>query len=362
MRHERKNRVKKVAIYTIQTNNYGNRLQNYAVQEVCNKLGYEAVSLGNSDPTRGLIVLKKFPFLVNAIKTTRNLVRSIIKNDAICKFYKFNQYIKYSTDYISNESYRISNYYAILVGSDQVWNTQFKWISENAFLPFYHPKKISFAASFGVDHIEKSDKIAACLNDFSALSVREEAGREIIKELTGKNAAVIVDPTLLLSQQEWRKIERKPKGAEKGYILTYFLSSMNEKAKNLLEKEKGNYRIYNLLDKNDLIAGKAGPSEFLWLFDNADLILTDSFHASVFSFLFDKPFVVFDRNWSEGNMNSRLVTLLSKLGLERKYAGSGMSNDIWEHDYAQSYKRLETEQKKALNFLKAALEAEQGEI
>ena len=186
------------------------------------------------------------------------------------------------------------------------------------------------------------------MNDFSALSVREEAGREIIKELTGKNATVIVDPTLLLSQEEWRKIERKPKGAEKGYILTYFLSSMNEKAKKLLEKEKGNYRIYNLLDKNDLIAGKAGPSEFLWLFDNADLILTDSFHASVFSFLFDKPFVVFDRNWSEGNMNSRLVTLLSKLGLERKYAESGMSNDIWEHDYAQSYKQLETEQKKGL--------------
>lgn len=107
MRHERKNRVKKVAIYTIQTNNYGNRLQNYAVQEVCNKLGYEAVSLGNSDPTRGLIVLKKFPFLVNAIKTTRNLVRSIIKNDAICKFYKFNQYIKYSTDY--DKIYAIPN-------------------------------------------------------------------------------------------------------------------------------------------------------------------------------------------------------------------------------------------------------------
>ena len=91
MWYERKNRVKKVAIYTIQTNNYGNRLQNYAVQEVCNKLGYEAVSLGNSDPTRGLIVLKKFPFLVNAIKKTRNLMCSLIKNDAACKFYKFNQ-------------------------------------------------------------------------------------------------------------------------------------------------------------------------------------------------------------------------------------------------------------------------------
>ena len=350
--------MKKVAIYTIQTNNYGNRLQNYAVQKICNNLGYEAISLGNSDPTKGLLVLKKFPAFINIIKKIRNLIRSIIKNDAVSKFHKFNQYIKYSTDYISNESYRIGDYYAILVGSDQVWNTQFKWISENAFLPFYHSKKISFAASFGVDHIEKNDRIVKCLNDFSALSVREDAGRDIIKEFTGKNAAVIVDPTLLLSKKEWREIEKKPKGAEKGYILTYFLSPINDKAKCLLEKEKGKRHIYNLLDNNDLIAGKAGPSEFLWLFDNADLILTDSFHASVFSFLFDKPFIVYDRNWSEGNMNSRLVTLLSKLGLERKYVGSGMANDVWEHDYEKSYKRLEIEQKKALSFLKEALEAE----
>lgn len=100
----------------------------------------------------------------------------------------------------------------------------------------------------------------------------------------------------------------------------------------------------------------AGPSEFLWLFDHADLILTDSFHACVFSFLFNKPFVVYDRNWNERNMNSRLETLLSKFSLERKYANSGIENDIWEHDYEEGYKQLEIEREKAIGFLKKALE------
>ena len=174
--------------------------------------------------------------------------------------------------------------------------------------------------------------------------------------MTGRDATVLVDPTMLLTKDEWRKVSKKPRGAKEGYILTYFLSPKCDEAKTKLEEIKEDKEVYELLNPNDKIAGTAGPSEFLWLFEHADLILTDSFHACVFSFLFNKPFIVYDRNWNEGNMNSRLETLLSKFSLERKYANSGLPNDIWEHDYTEGYKQLEIERKKAIDFLKKALE------
>lgn len=85
------------------------------------------------------------------------------------------------------------------------------------------------------------------------------------------------------------------------------------------------------------------------------MILTDSFHACVFSFLFNKPFNVYDRNWKEGNMNSRLETFLSKFHLERKYANSRLENNIWEHEYSEGYAILEEERNNAIDFLKKAL-------
>ena len=273
-------------------------------------------------------------------------------------FFSFNEKnIDFSFDYIGRDNYRLQEEYnTLIVGSDQIWNTTFKWLSINAFLPFKHPKKIAFSASFGVDSIPYDQTIADCLNDFKALSVREEAGAKIIKDLTGRDATVLVDPTMLLTKDEWRKVSKKPRGAKEGYILTYFLSPKCDEAKTKLEEIKEDKEVYELLNPNDKIAGTAGPSEFLWLFEHADLILTDSFHACVFSFLFNKPFIVYDRNWNEGNMNSRLETLLSKFSLERKYANSGLPNDIWEHDYTEGYKQLEIERKKAIDFLKKALE------
>lgn len=191
----------------------------------------------------------------------------------------------------------------------------------------------------------------------SKISVREEAGAKIIKDLTGRDATVLVDPTMLLTKEEWRNVSKKPKGAkEGGYILTYFLSPKCDAAKERLEEIRDGREVYELLNEKDKVVGTVGPSEFLWLFDHADMIITDSFHACVFSFLFNKPFLVYDRNWNEGNMNSRLETLLSKFHLERKYINSALKNDVWEHDYTEGYKQLEIEREKAINFLKEALE------
>lgn len=347
----------KVGIYTIQSFNYGNRLQNFATQECIKSIDLNPASIKTKKINKSKVIYNKIKWAI----------RNSIKKDKFSNFFNFDSNIKFSDLFIAKNEFSdniYSNFDAFIVGSDQVWNTTFDFVSVNSFLPFPHPNKIAFSASFGVDSIPYDQKIVDCLKDFKVLSVREEAGAKIIKELTGRDATVLVDPTMLLTVEEWRKVEKIPRGIKEskktekpkeGYILTYFLSPKCEEAKKRLEEIKGNREVYELLNPEDKVAGTAGPSEFLWLFDHADLILTDSFHACVFSFLFNKPFVVFDRQYEGESMNSRLETLLSKFRLERKYASSGLENDIWEHDYEEGYKQLEVEREKAMNFLKEAL-------
>lgn len=355
--------MKKIAIFTIQSMNYGNRLQNYASSFILKNLGYDVCTLRTKSPEEIIeeVLSRKPKFkvikcFIPMLKRISQKFKFIIKRDRSHFFEEFDKKISMSKDYIGYNDYSVGKYDAIIVGSDQIWNTTFDFISNNCFLPFDHPCKVAFSASFGIENIPYNQEIVDCLKDFIEISVREEAGAKIVKNLADREATVLVDPTMLLTQDEWRKVAKKPKGAKNGYILTYFLSPKCEQANEKLEKIKNGREVYELLNSYDKVAGTAGPAEFLWLFDNADLILTDSFHACVFSFLFNKPFIVYDRNWKEGNMNSRLETLLTKFSLERKYANSDLENDIWEHEYAEGYKQLNIEREKAINFLKKALE------
>ena len=337
--------------------NYGNRLQNYATQRFFRNHNYIIENI--VDESYYTLVVKgiKKRIKSNLIYIYRRGINHWLMQKKMEKnFLSFNKMIIYSgieTKTISDLKEYESNIF--VVGSDQVWNPQFG-MSEITLLKDLHcEKKVSFSSSFGVDDIPYNETIAQCINDFDAISVRETAGARIIKELTGRDSTVLVDPTMLLTNEEWRAVSKKPKRVKDGYILTYFLSPMCEHAKENLDKISAGRKVYELLNPEDKVVGAAGPSEFLWLFDHADIILTDSFHACVFSFLFNKPFIVYDRNWGAGNMNSRIETLLSKFHLERKYANSGLDNDIWEHDYTEGYKQLEIEREKAIKFLKEAL-------
>ena len=162
---------------------------------------------------------------------------------------------------------------------------------------------------------------------------------------------------MMLEAEEWRGISKPPtKLPEKKYILTYFLSEKNEYAKTLIKELEKDYHVISLNDNEDEIARDAGPREFLYLFDNAELILTDSFHACVFSILFSKPFVVYDRQNSGKGMNSRIDTLLRKFGLMRKHYGVGLENNIWEHNYGNLEEILEIERRKFIDFVRNAID------
>lgn len=356
----------KYAIYTIQSNNYGNRLQNYALQTVLRRFGADVFTLNtvsDREKINNYIVAypkaKKYRNLIPCLLQAKKIMRRLIIRDRATNFERFNRHIVYSNkEYISTDEFKVklNRYDAIIAGSDQIWNTDFSFVSINSFLDFPHPRKISYAASFGKEFVENDDNIVRCIKDFKAISVREEAGKEIIWKLAKRSAEVNIDPTLLLSQDEWSKLSKRPKKMINGkYVLTYFLS---EPCKEAIDKTNSlckQFEVLSLLNSDDSICATAGPAEFLYLFEHAEIVLTDSFHACVFSFLFNKPFVVFDRNNKGASMNSRIETLLKTFNLERKYISAGLDNDIWEHDYSISYKTLEIEREKSIAFLRDAL-------
>ena len=341
--------------------NYGNRLQNLAVQTVLEQMGFDVVTYSFGSDNLGTNgTLRYILHSLSGYRLTKNRDYWIGVPPRIFSFRKFNRkYIKTRRIHSINDIDKRDFY---CVGSDQVWNAE--WYGDDEFkkriylLSFADPsKRVCFAPSFGFDYLPENMKtwFRENLMQFPYLSVREDAGAKIIKDLTGRDASVLIDPTMLLDKTTWRMFEEKPKRVKEGYVLTYFLSSKCDLAKKDLKNIKGDRTVYELLNPDDNIIRSVDPCGFLWLFDHADVILTDSFHACVFSFLFNKPFVVYNRNWDDGNMNSRLETLLHKFHLERKYANSGLQNDIWEHDYEEGYKQLEIEREKAMNFLKVAL-------
>lgn len=356
---ETRSEMKKIAILTINDdNNYGNRLQNYAVQENFKKIGVKVETIHNKENEIGIKVL---------IKKIKSLIKTVLpfkKFGRIKCFNKFNKNIKFSKYYIDKNHIpnNISNEYdAFFVGSDQVWNYNFKRMSDIDFLTFAdNHKKNSFSASFGISDIPVTLKeyYKENLNSFNNISVREERGKVIIQELTGrKDVEVLVDPTMLLTAEEWDKVSKKPKQLKgKKYILNYFLGNLSEERKKQIEKiaKENDCDIINILDKNSPFY-QTGPSEFLYLEKKAFLICTDSFHACVFAILYNKPFIVFDREDSNASMNSRIETLLKKFNLgNRKYSGKLEEKDL-KCDYREAYEILEKEKEKAQNFIVKAL-------
>jgi len=352
----------RVGIITINDyDNYGNRLQNYAVSYLCNKI-YEIETLKNFSfsNTKKLYLLRKLKN--RKFKGTYSDNQSRANN-----FKKFNDNIKFSDKKITAYS-NLNKYDYIIVGSDQVWNPNFGGLRDVDLLANVKPsKRISFSASFGINEIpdKYKKKTAKELNKFKSISVREDRGKEIVEELTGrKDVEVLVDPTMLLTSEEWDRVSKKPTMLKTDkYILNYFLGNLSEERKNEINRiaKENNCKVINILDKNSPYY-ECGPSEFLYLEKHAFLICTDSFHSSVFAILYNTPFLVFNREdgqTGKNNMNSRIETLLSKFKLEdREYKGKITNKDL-QCNYKEAYKILEKERIKANNFLKKALDIEE---
>lgn len=260
--------------------------------------------------------------------------------------------------------------YDLLVsGSDQIWNPtifpdrRFDPVFFGAFSPL---RKIAYAPSFGVARLPEGmeEELKGYLEGFSHLSVREVSGREIVREASGREAAVVLDPTLLLTAAEWSALAADPALREKEYILCYGISrsgALEPYIRRLAEETElpvvqlcGTRR--KLHPKARMISD-AGPAEFLGLFQRAAYVCTNSFHGTVFSVLFQRPFftAVAPAELQEPE-RSRTFSLLSRLGLTERVVGKGDAAGLRDRpDWAAAEVRLAAARAGAMAYLKAAL-------
>ena len=368
---------KKCGIATITVGaNYGNRLQNYALQRVLKNLDIDSETIQYEpryfdEVKNNVNILKKLNknFKIGLKPVLQKVYRRINKNKFNKKederFYKFEEFkknnIKFSEkkyNYDSNLKELNEEYDFFITGSDQVWNPGYEGMNEFYYLNFANfDRTIAYAPSFGVSNIpeEKKEFYIRMLNNIKYLSVREEKGKEIIKELTEKNAIVVLDPTLLLDKKEWQKVSKKINYKEK-YIATYFLGILTSDKRKIIEKfaKEHNYKIIDIYDRNNINSIFAGPSEFLGIIENSEYVFTDSFHGTVFSIIFEKPFTVFER-YSEiksKSMNSRIESILRLLKLE-KCQQVVNKNGI---DYNIVKEILSEKKKESIEFLQNSIE------
>ena len=349
------------------TKNYGSQLQVLATLKKIEELGFETEIIRYKKKISPTFIVQTLPRLFNIpfiqakinSKKKRNRIdkHDQLRDDVKKRNDRFNKFV---TDYFTNLSEQYNgweslvrksnqNYDTFLCGSDQLW------LPHNLGSHFYtlefandDKKKVAYAPSFGVSEIPNNLKkgYKKFLNRFQFLSTREIAGQEIIKELTGKNAKVVCDPTLLFNSEQWMKILPEEKVISEKYIFCYFLGDNNEH-RNQAEilSQKTGYKIVTIpfLDnfvERDLTFGDykmfdIDTKDFVNLIRNAEYVLTDSFHGSIFSILNHKKFITFNRYTSgKGSRNSRIDSLCHLLNLnDRRFEKNILDNIFNDIDY-----------------------------
>ena len=341
--------------------NLGNRLQNYAVYSSLNPK--RAVVGENNTWRRG----QKYWFFRGIGFLSRNgLILKIIKEKRYREylFYQFSSKTKRTNKHFEgNEQYYSSKYDLFLYGSDQIWNPEFA--PENCIVPKTPKEKnVALCASIGADYIpnERLNEYKEGLSKFRKISVREEKAADIVEQLIGIRPEVLIDLTLSISKEQWIAVERIPyynkkKWDNKRYIFIYFLGNLSAQREEKIKKLADRLNAEIVDATRGYISSYIGPAEFIWLIHHSLMVITDSYHGSIFSFIFDKSFYILDREDEEikMSMNSRFDTLFRELDLfDRK--NNNISEYTIKHNYTHSYYLLEQEKKKYFDFLNHVME------
>lgn len=368
----------KVEVITLQrVPNYGSVLQGYATQKVIEKLGYE-VELINYYPQRMhmLAMLKRLKYKNDKLRKSlilRTIARLVIIPSYIKRFRVFNKFTKENIkmtdkEYITFEDLKkdIPEADIYCTGSDQVWNS--KWnegIDYSLFLDFLQEdkKRITYAASFGKAKLEENEKeeTKRLISKYKYLAMREKSGVDIIKELGIKeNVLQVLDPTLLLTGEEWQSLTSK-KYQNKKYIFMYNINRdkrLDKYAKNFAKSKKLPliYVSYNYHEAFKYGKLKCNPKveDFLSLIANAEYVLTDSFHCLAYSINFNKQVII---SYPE-RFSTRLASIAELTGVTNRVIDNYNNLSICDRkiDFEYANRMLENERKKSLEYLKKAIE------
>ncbi|MDD3139156.1 MAG: polysaccharide pyruvyl transferase family protein [Lachnospiraceae bacterium] len=335
--------------------NYGGMLQAYATTKMLEErhVDYEIIRY-----RKKITLSKKIRYIPRLLNTVllNDKKEALLKRIGKMKHPEFavqdnirlDAFHKFANEHFKNlspvyESYAnlclgATRYKTILTGSDQLWSPA--GLPTNFYNLMFVPnsvKRVSYASSFGVNKIPwyQKKRTTDFLNRIDYISMRENRGKELVYELTGKHVPVVLDPVFLIAKEKWNDALPPTKKYDKPFIFAYFLGGNKEYRNEVIRlAQDKNLQIITLrhLDQyvdedekfGDYAPYNVGPKEFLDLIREAQFVCTDSFHGTAFSIIFNKEFVVFNRYSDDSNYskNSRIETLCCNLGVEkRRYSG-----------------------------------------
>lgn len=350
-------------------NNYGGLLQNFALQESLRKMGHTPITLNvKYQPYKVTILTRVIKFLARLLKKVTG-DKNIIFVDVVKQINFFNSPQKYQKEFIFKyleiedfsqplektfwETHELD---ALIVGSDQVWRSRFSPHILNYFLNFAdgkeNIKKISYAASFGIDYWDGStemiEPIKHLLQQFDAVSVREESGVDLCKSIFDKDATLVLDPTLLLTASDYKRIIPQQLNLKRRTCAVYILDATSDQLKRINDVcyEKG--LSVNYIGRPNR---KGFPSVESWLSGifSSDYVITDSFHGTVFSIIAHKQFSTII-NASRGA--ARFETLLDMFDLKERLVdiGGELINEM-HIDYEVVNDKLNEQRKFSYEFI-----------
>lgn len=365
--------MKKASVITLQyIDNYGSVLQAFATQEILGSMGYESEIVNYTRPNCTYSYLKKKVYTtyrnckdirafypVAKLLETRWCLKTKKRRKVFETFRK--KYINLSNKYSSSQELianpPIADVY--ITGSDQTWNCEYNGGILGEYFLNYAPsnvKKIALSVSIGIEHIptafakEMSDYVKL----YDGISVREESALTVLRELGYRNAVHVVDPSLMLSADEWIKLLNL-KGSKKLYVFVYQLNANKDMLNFAVRIAKDNklelvilsaVKLKNIGFKHTIVKN-CKPEHFLELIKNAKYVVTDSFHGTAFSFNFNKNIYVFN----PPKYSTRLISILKLFGAEFRLIKNAYWKEIQPIDFDKVNSVLTCEQKKAKKFL-----------
>lgn len=374
----------KVGIITAHwPHNYGAVLQTYALCKTLENLGHESevIDFMTEFQEKHVQIIPK-----NMGEGLKSLLGSIWKKCNVLLHYgvskrRWLNFEHFKQEYLNISARRYRNhdelvkdippYDAYICGSDQIWRsikgstTRFDPAYYLCFVKDTGAKRIAYAPSFGADYIPEvlKKEYKNRILDIPYLSVRENQGRKIIKKLTGRDAQVVLDPTLLLPVSQWRSIMKEPE-IDGPYILVYRVGGDIQRMGKLIAQVKqkaGGLKVVALtsaaairrIPNVDIVVSDAHPTEFLGWFSRASCVCTCSLHGMIFSFIFRKPFYATMPHL----ISSRLTSLAERLGLSSQLMTDKIQvpDKPLEFDFTQVEQKYEVEKEKSLHFLTNAL-------
>lgn len=387
----------KIGIVTyVKCDNYGAELQAFALQWKLNSLGYDAEVINlekrNIDMKRNPDVIMgaiKQRFKQEGVFAIVSIVRKFLEtkkritdedkykaiNENKHKLFErfFENKVRHSEKYYTLDE--ISNatdlkYDVYIAGSDQIWNYIHTDRLDVYFLMFankFKAKKISYAASVSIYDIPKKWRAAykTYFENIDVLSVRELHGAELVSKYSNKKAEVVLDPTFLLTKEDWVREVANDCGVEGDYLLIYTLSGSPHIRKMAHDiARRLNLKVVNIKsgysdepDDGTINVYEIGPAEWVGLWSKAKYVVTDSFHGTAFSINFNIPFTTLVN--PNSMMNSRVLSILKIMNLESRIVYDTLKGDLKPNDIALDFTEtnriLKQWKEKSLKFLLHAL-------